>query len=483
MKMSTREKLNQDNILMEMDYLDQWIEGIGDYPDKSLFFQQPHIIESWVALVREIQKIKPWDDSVDKTKWRNRTETYVEYLLSLRDLHNNYKKLYQKYNDQIKELLNTYDGWLGGKYISSDGIEALSAENYEDDLEAVEDIIQHLTKMNSDSLNARAAVHSVLTDIHFVLMAVMNRGGHIVIGLNPSDSDFAKAIDLDLKEWTRSFGKDMFREMTEDLNRHYKQYRTAPYTTELWGEMLDADEDALKLAKLHQLAENDSPKQEHWGEDRRILMDENGRLMQQIYASCRTDELLDLGKAENIHPFISLLTLDNLSMFYEIIVRRSLIQCEMFSELKTQHEAWLNDNNEESDNNEEVNEELNYNAPMINLQRLLQQEWFADVRTDDKYDATWTDDFIFALMSSDWKDCIAKDWAISGVRNKRKQIKGYIIGLLKDNGVIKGSYDKIARRVGIMKVPRNFSNYMGKGKKQPFADWVKEYITPSEVAE
>ena len=124
----------------------------------------------------------------------------------------------------------------------------------------------------------------------------------------------------------------------------------------------------------------------------------------------------------------------------------------------------------------EPQEELNFFAPKKNLQVLLKQAWFADVRTDAKYDATWTDGFVEALMASEYGKGIARQWAIQGARNKRNQLRAYIVGLLTDAGVLKGSYDSIAEKVALTDKPRTFSRAMGKGKQQPYADWVKEYV-------
>ena len=128
---------------------------------------------------------------------------------------------------------------------------------------------------------------------------------------------------------------------------------------------------------------------------------------------------------------------------------------------------------------EEPREELNLFAPKRNLQELLKQPWLATVRTDKRYDAAWTDGFLEALMASEYGEGIARQWAVSGVRNKRNQLKGYVVGLLKDAGVLKGSYDAIAARIGLTHEVRTFSSYMGRGKKQPYAGWVKEYVAAS----
>ena len=136
--------------------------------------------------------------------------------------------------------------------------------------------------------------------------------------------------------------------MKEDLNKHYKARRTDPYTPELWGELLNADEEALIMASKGELFECDDVKQEHWGERKKAKMTKNGELMGLIVSMCSTDELFDFAKAESEHQFISLLTADNLALFSEIIIRRNLIQCEMNPKLKAQHDKWLNASEEEA---------------------------------------------------------------------------------------------------------------------------------------
>lgn len=121
--------------------------------------------------------------------------------------------------------------------------------------------------------------------------------------------------------------------------------------------------------------------------------------------------------------------------------------------------------------------EPNYFAPTKHLQELLKGAWFKEVRKRDEYDEQWTNEFVDALMESEWKDTIAKAWAVKGERKKITQIKGYIIGLLKDAGVLKGSYNSIAEKNGIIEESRTFSKYMSDGKKQPYTDWVKDYVS------
>lgn len=440
--------LHQDEIDSLMSFLHEQLEEIDNYPDKSLFFQNPQIIEGWLALVRAIEKIETWEAAEDKTKWEDRTETYVAYLLTLRDYHLKYVHLGRKYYDLLKDLLGCYGGWLEGECINDDSIEALSADNYVEDIDNVENIIQHLTKLNKDSLKARSAIHSVLEDIHDILLAVINRGGQIVINLNPSIEDFTQAIDDDLREWTFSFGNKMFKEMKEDLNRYYKIHRTDPYTPELWGEMLSIDEEALNLAKRRELAKCNAEKQEHWGDDIKAQMDENGQLMQQIFSSCHTEELFDLGKTENVQEFIALLTPDNLPILYDIIIRRTLIQCEMFPELKKQHEDWLNKTKEQSEEDEEIGMSPDRQSKLDEIINVLQKGNWKQPATDDNIKQLLNTVFgrDESLLDDGDKAKCEKIWALieGGGGDRMVIMPSNLAGFFKEENLLMGSPKEIS---------------------------------------
>lgn len=118
--------------------------------------------------------------------------------------------------------------------------------------------------------------------------------------------------------------------------------------------------------------------------------------------------------------------------------------------------------------------QLNYFAPEKNLKVLLSEEWFEIHRTDKGYDHRWTNDFVNALMASEHRDYIATEWG----KNKRQDyIRGCVLGLLKESGIIKGSMDSIARSAGVCENYRTFSKYMGQCRQEPFALWVQDYIS------
>jgi hypothetical protein len=122
------------------------------------------------------------------------------------------------------------------------------------------------------------------------------------------------------------------------------------------------------------------------------------------------------------------------------------------------------------------NPDLNYFAPAKNLKVLLNEEWFEIHRTDKRYDQQWTEDFVNVLMKSEHRDYIATEW---GKDKRRDYIRGCVLGLLKEGGVIKGSMDSIARSANVCDNYRTFSRYMGQCRQEPYADWVLDYLRKS----
>ena len=126
--------------------------------------------------------------------------------------------------------------------------------------------------------------------------------------------------------------------------------------------------------------------------------------------------------------------------------------------------------------------DLNYFAPMKNLQVMLCQEWFDEVSTDKKkYTKAWREKFLTDLMASEYSDEIAGNWAKS---DQRLQIKGRIMGALIAAGVLKKSALAVARTFYNNKENtaevKTLAKYMGDSRKTYYADWIIEYVKRSQ---
>lgn len=114
-----------------------------------------------------------------------------------------------------------------------------------------------------------------------------------------------------------------------------------------------------------------------------------------------------------------------------------------------------------------------YYAPYLHIKKMLQEEWFINLRRSPKYNEQWADAFAEGLMRSKYGWQIANEW-----RERRNQVKGYVIGCLKEAGIIKddASNDFIAREADIMKNTRTFGKYIGKeSREQPYAEWIMNH--------
>lgn len=135
---------------------------------------------------------------------------------------------------------------------------------------------------------------------------------------------------------------------------------------------------------------------------------------------------------------------------------------------------------------EKKDDEPNYFAPTINIQTLLKKPWFTEFRSDKKYNEKWTDTFVDDLMHSDHKNYIAKAWALQGKLDQKTKLKAYVVGSLREAGVLEGACLAIAKEYfDVPNDPKNkeaatkantFSNYMGHCQDTDFHLWVLDYV-------
>lgn len=130
---------------------------------------------------------------------------------------------------------------------------------------------------------------------------------------------------------------------------------------------------------------------------------------------------------------------------------------------------------------------LNYKSPTIVLQRMMEGEWFDKVSTNKGlYSKEWRSKLVAALMASGHGAYIARLW---GHEDKRLTIRGRFVGTLVGAGVLSKNKSAVARAyLGFNDNTRDkdekkdvntFGKYIGQWKKEPYADWVKDYVGKS----
>ena len=332
-------------------------------------------------------------------------------------------------------------------------------------------------KLNDGHYKGLLGIYNCLDSIFALMCVICSYPVELLSGYKPTQKEIIVALEKELRQYAKEVGSNVERDLRK-IAQNLKSSRSSPLTSDVWGKVMDEEDKLFDLAINGCLGETEEKQLEHIPATKEQLID-NYSLLQKIKTTCLDEELFDIRLSVETHNLLLSLNADNLELFYELVLRRNIIQREMFPDkLKAQYEEWLNpSDNEDTLNQNERQEKINYFAPQINLQEMLKQECFSEVRKDQKYDKKWTDAFVEDLMKSEYGKTIAEDWALNGSRNKRNQIKGHVFGVLKDAGVLEGGYDTIAAKVVGKDEARTFGKYMGDGKNQPYAEWVKNYVS------
>lgn len=245
--------------------------------------------------------------------------------------------------------------------------------------------------------------------------------------------------DYRMSKVLKMFGKGVFNTRVEQIQRAKR------YPGELDFEQLEGELKISKTIYHHYAALR---KLVDWKDG--MLVMNPARIGQHFYASRHEENAKQ-----------------NRSSFLNYMYKITLAQEERARLVEAQAEALRQ---------EEEAAGLNLFAPTKRLKGLLAEEWFSIHSTHERYDEAWTVSFVDALMTSEYKNVIATEW---GKKNRQDYIRGCIVGLLKEGGVLKGSMDSIARSTGICENYRTFSKYMGQSTQEPYAGWVLNYIRES----
>ena len=119
--------------------------------------------------------------------------------------------------------------------------------------------------------------------------------------------------------------------------------------------------------------------------------------------------------------------------------------------------------------------ENNYYAIVKELTDLYQMKCIKLVRTDQKYDEDWFENFLNRFFASDEGKEFVKLWKYE---RKRPKLKAVFIGSLRAAGVIEDSYANLGRNImkADWRTNKNFSTYMSEWADYPFSTWIIDEV-------
>ena len=121
------------------------------------------------------------------------------------------------------------------------------------------------------------------------------------------------------------------------------------------------------------------------------------------------------------------------------------------------------------------NYENNYFAIVKELTDLYQMKCIKQVRTDQKYDEDWVENFLNRFFDSEAGRTFVLLWRHE---RKRSKLKAAFIGSLRAARVIEDSYANLGRNImkADWRTNKNFATYMSEWADYPFSTWIIDEV-------
>lgn len=208
-------------------------------------------------------------------------------------------------------------------------------------------------KLNDGYYNSLYGLHSCLKDIYDLMCVLSSYPDQLISDNTPNQEDIINTLENGLRQYAKEVGKKVERDLKK-IAQELKPSRNAPLTPDVWGEVMQREDEMYEQAIYTKVGEIDDKFLENISATKNLLID-NYSLLEKIKTTCLDGEFFDIELSIGTHNLLSSLNADNLDLFYELVLRRNIIQREMFpEELGDKYEEWLNNSEEES---EEIDEE------------------------------------------------------------------------------------------------------------------------------
>lgn len=216
----------------------------------------------------------------------------------------------------------------------------------------------HSDRLNYEHYQSLFGMNSCLKSI-YSLMCVVTSYPHVLLSDYKSCiEDKISALEYGLLNYAKEVEKDVERDLRKTAQK-LKTHRNSTIDSNVWGKVMEAEDELFDLAISGKLGENEDNRLEHISASRDELID-NYALLRKIKITSDDEELFDIKLSVNVHQLLSSINADNLDLFYELVLRRNIIHREMFPEkLGPKYEEWLNLSKEKQS---EVDMEVNNNT-------------------------------------------------------------------------------------------------------------------------
>lgn len=245
---------------------------------------------------------------------------------------------------------------------------------------AVNSYLFHSDILNYHHYTSLLGMKKCLKGIYKLMCVVTSYPKVLLSGYNPSQEEIIRAIESGLQQYAKNEKWDVERNLKK-IAQELKPARNSSLDSNIWGLVMENEDELYDLIITDNLDESDDKFLEHIFATKEQLID-NSSLLQKIKSTCLDEELFDIGRSVITHQLLKSLNADNLDLFYELVLRRNIIQCEMFPEkLKDRYEEWVNQSEEQQSGDTKINncqegttpKETNASKLEIGIQRSLER--------------------------------------------------------------------------------------------------------------
>ena len=163
----------------------------------------------------------------------------------------------------------------------------------------------------------------------------------------PSQEEIINALEAELCKYAKEKGMTVERDLQKTAQL-LKPSRNEMLNSIIWGNVMKEEDDLYDLAISNQLEDNKEKRFEFVNEEQRKRLTDNALLLEKIKSNAFDGELFDIRLSVENNNLHSSLNADNLDLFYELILRRNIIQREMFPDkMKDEYDKWVNSSEEQ----------------------------------------------------------------------------------------------------------------------------------------
>lgn len=312
--------------------LDKLYDILNKNDNKALALLHHDVISYWNKL-NDLFKL--FVDCIDKTK-------AIE-LIQFNTISKNYDK-YSKnfldfYNSQICKIQdmmfsNNLSGFVPIQYVPNDNNGRIDIK--QEYLIKEADFDNDLAKFNYCCFD----LNSLLEAKRNFLSSVCCYKARILDNISIDEKKIIDALKNDYVIYAKLMHKTTERMLRSEAQKH-KTQRNDPLNHKVWSEMQKVEDEKFNLAIKGKLKEYQDSNFDSLDSEQRIKLENNFELLQKIINIILDEELFDFDFSVKTCNIDDVLNEDNIELFFELVLRRDLIQSKMFDSVKKQFDAMI----------------------------------------------------------------------------------------------------------------------------------------------